>query len=274
MEDSISQMLNNISPYRRRSVGNVGVDSRFGTSSQSGSHRASPTSSGQGESSPSSSGQFPISTSLSPLQSSFGSGSGAGAGAYEVDSTLVLVHILLRSAAAQLHNIFAQEDPNSYQKSFAAARAAATIIGEVAEVIRNVDGCNLMLGPCLTLISDVLIREATRGTMSSMNSIGNIGNMGGMMNPPNSMNGMGSMGGPGGMENIERDLEAVLFMLNAIGHKYPLVRRQASLVEAAKEAVIARHRQSQQLAVNVNVGNMGGMGVNVGMPMSIPRMSY
>jgi len=138
-----------------------------------------------------------------------------GAGRYEVDDTLVLVHILLRCSAIQLHNIFAMEDNNSYQKAFQAARAGAGIIAEVAEVIQDPGECDIMLGPCLTLIADVLIREAIRG-------------------------------GGSVMEGIEPELEAVLFFLKAIGAKSPLISRQSALVNAAKEAVDTRQTQDQQ----------------------------
>jgi hypothetical protein len=135
---------------------------------------------------------------------------GHGGHHIEIDETLVLVHILLCSASVQLHNIFAKEDENSYQKVFSAARTGAAIIAEVAETMHATGECyDVMLGPCLTLLADVLVREAVRG-------------------------------GPGVMEGLEPELEAIIFVLKAVGSHSPFVSRQAALVGAAKDVLSAR----------------------------------
>jgi hypothetical protein len=232
MEDSIAQMTAVVPPYKRRMRSST--DPMIATSSTNmsrpGSHRPSPTGSATGGSPPSTNQniyipQHPHGVSQSPM-----AGQGpfpTGGGRYEVDDTLVLVHILLRCSAVQLHNIFAMEDNNSYQKAFQAARAGAGIIAEVAEVMQDPGECDIMLGPCLTLIADVLIREAIHG-------------------------------GGSVMEGIEPELEAVVFFLKAIGAKSPLVSRQAALVNAAKEAVDTRQTQDQQqhhqLPLAMNIG--------------------
>lgn len=221
MEDSIVQMTAVVPPYKRRIRSSMDAIIVAGSTNMShpGSHRPSPAGSATGGSPPSTNQNIYIS-SRHPhtLSQSAMAGQGSfptGAGQYEVDDTLVLVHILLRCSAVQLHNIFAMEDNDSYQKAFQAARAGAGIIAEVAEVIQDPGECDIMLGPCLTLIADVLIREAIHG-------------------------------GGSVMEGIEPELEAVMFFLKAIGAKSPLVSRQAALVNAAKEAVDTRQTQDQQ----------------------------
>lgn len=149
-----------------------------------------------------------------PGQTSFSTSASSSSRGVEIDDTLVLIHILLKTAAVQLHNIFAKEDTNSYQKAFQAARAGAGIIAEVAEVMHDPGDCDIMLGPCLTLIADVLIREAIHG-------------------------------GANIMESIEPELEAVLFVLKAMGANSPLISREAALVSAARDAISAQQNQDQ-----------------------------
>lgn len=208
-----------------------------GSISQAGSHRPSPSGSVQGESPTTTNPAFhsipqyafvqPRSTTHSPL--AHATTFPTSMGRIEIDSTLVLVHILLRASAVQLHNIFAMENSNDYQKAFTAARAGAAIVAEVAEVMQDTSENDIMLGPCLTLIADVLIREALRGEIYHSNHNGNGANNGGVVNSGGSL-----------IESIEPELEAVLFMLRAIGAKSPLVQRQAALVSAAKDAAFAQ----------------------------------
>jgi len=113
MEESITQLTNSIPAYRRPQ-----------TTSTS---RPSPTNSNSPPSSAGANGSFNTST---------------------LDATLFLVHIVVRAAAIQLHNIFANERSDSYQLALGAARQAAAIVAEVTEctpeaVIADLD---IMLG--------------------------------------------------------------------------------------------------------------------------------
>jgi len=113
MEESITHLTGSIPHYRRPQ-----------TTSTS---RPSPTNSNSPPSSARASGSF----NTSPI-----------------DATLFLVHIVVRAAAIQLHNIFANERSDSYQMALGAARQAATIVAEVTDctpeaVIADVD---IMLG--------------------------------------------------------------------------------------------------------------------------------
>lgn len=137
----------------------------------------------------------------------------------EIDTEYMLVHVVLRCASVQLYNIFAQTDVNSYAKALASAREAATIVAQVAEVVHDSFEYDLMLGPCLTLIADVLLREANHATAATPLGLG---------------------GGSGTMENVEPELEAVLFVLKAIATNSPLVQRQAALVVAARNVLVER----------------------------------
>ncbi|KAG8801136.1 hypothetical protein FRC16_001195, partial [Serendipita sp. 398] len=245
MEDSIIQLSATTPPYMQRVVFRSRRDSSLaaatasggGSRSQagSGSHRPSPAGSVHGDSpvtpqgSSSSSFSFsqlgvlhqiptpPYATATTgftfphPHVAGKASSSVAGPTDIMIDNTLVLVHILLHCASIQLYNIFAKDNPTCYQKALASAHTGARIIAEVSEVIQDPNEYNLMLGPCLTLIADVLIREGNRGLS---------GGGGGMM-----------------IESIEPELEAVLFALRMIGAGSPLVRRQAALVVAARDAL-------------------------------------
>jgi hypothetical protein len=218
MEDSIAQLTNSIPPYKRRASGTFEsvMGQNNGNISQANSHGPSPT----GSESPTNSNQvhysapqhtlnFPLPPSSMPSTSA--PAFGHNGHRIEIDETLVLVHILLCSASVQLHNIFAKEDDNSYQKVFSAARTGAAIIAEVAETMHATGGYyNVMLGPCLTLLADVLVREAVRG-------------------------------GPGVVGSLEPELEAVIFVLKAVGSHSPFVSRQAALVGAAKDSLSALH---------------------------------
>jgi hypothetical protein len=270
MEDSIAQMTSTLDSYKRRSTIDImGTGSGgSGSISQGGSHRPSPSGSVQGESPTTTNPAFhtipqhafvqPRSTTHSPLAHT------TAFPRIEIDSTLVLVHILLRAAAVQLHNIFAMEDSTSYQKAFSAARAGAAIVAEVAEVMQDTSECDIMLGPCLTLIADVLIREALRGEIYHSNN-GNGANNGGVVNPGGSL-----------IESIEPELDAVLFMLQAIGTKSPLIQRQAALVSAAKDAAFAQvhgHGHGQvhgQVHAHQQQATMGHIPV-VSMGMTVPH---
>ncbi len=115
MEESITHLTNSIPPYRR--------------SQATSTSRPSPTNS---NSPPSSAGH----------NGSFNTGA--------IDPTLFLVHIVVRAAAIQLHNIFANERSDSYQMALGAARQAAAIVAEITEctpeaVIADLD---IMLGVC------------------------------------------------------------------------------------------------------------------------------
>ncbi|KIM28803.1 hypothetical protein M408DRAFT_329249 [Serendipita vermifera MAFF 305830] len=223
MEDSIQQLTASIPSYKRRATGAfesmMGANS--GNRSQADSHNPSPTGSVHSESPTTSNhmnyglaqhnlGFVPVPSSIPPTTPVFGT----GAPQIEIDETLVLVHILLCTASVQLHNIFAKEDEASYQKAVSAARTGAAIIAEVAETM-NVSGeCyDVMLGPCLTLLADILIRDAVRG-------------------------------GPAAMNNLEPELEAVIFVLKAVASHSPFVSRQAALVGAAKDALAVHHDQA------------------------------
>lgn len=220
MEDSISQLLGSVPSYKRRSNGSFDsiMGGSSGNKSQVASLNPSPTGSVHSESPTTSNhinysitqhniGFAPLSSPMPPASSGFGSNGPQ----IEIDDVLVLVHILLYSASVQLHNIFAKEDEASYQKAFSAARTGAAVIAEVAETMHTSgEHYDIMLGPCLTLIADVLIREAVRG-------------------------------GPTSMNNLEPELEAVIFVLKAVASYSPFVSRQAALVGAAKDALLARH---------------------------------
>jgi hypothetical protein len=218
MEDSIAQLTNSLPPYKRRPSGifeNM-MGQNNGNISQANSHGPSPT----GSESSTNSNQIHYSASQhtlnfpllpSSMPSTSGSAFGQSGHHMEIDETLVLVHILLCSASVQLYNIFAKEDDNSYQKVFSAARTGASIIAEVAETMQATGGYyDVMLGPCLTLLADVLVREAVRG-------------------------------GPEVVESLEPELEAVIFVLKAVGSHSPFVSRQATLVGAAKDSLSALH---------------------------------
>lgn len=113
MEESITHLTNSIPAYRRPQTGSTS--------------RPSPTNSNSPPSSAGATGTFNTSG---------------------IDATLFLVHIVVRAAAIQLHNIFANERSDSYQLALGAARQAAAIVAEVTEctpeaVIADLD---IMLG--------------------------------------------------------------------------------------------------------------------------------
>lgn len=113
MEESITHLTTSIPPYRRPQAASTS--------------RPSPTNSNSPPSSAGASGSFNTNA---------------------IDTTLFLVHIVIRAAAIQLHNIFANERSDSYQMALGAARQAAAIVGEVTEctpetVIAEMD---IMLG--------------------------------------------------------------------------------------------------------------------------------
>lgn len=125
MEESITHLTGSIPPYRRPH--------------NSSTSRPSPTNS---SSPPSSAG----------ASSSFTTGA--------LDVTLFLSHIVVRAAAIQLHNIFANERSDSYQMALGAARQAAAIVAEVTEctpegVIADLD---IMLG--VRLVSTLSFQQA------------------------------------------------------------------------------------------------------------------
>lgn len=98
MEESITHLTNTIPPYRRPQ--------------HPSTSRPSPTNSNSPPSSAGASGSF-----------------STGA----IDVTLFVSHIVVRAAAIQLHNIFANERSDSYQMALGAARQAAAIVAEVTE---------------------------------------------------------------------------------------------------------------------------------------------
>lgn len=219
MEDSISQLTGSVPSYKRRL--NPSFDNLMAGNGPADSHNPSPTGSVHSDS-PTAANQMnyniaQLNLGFAPLPSpmpSRSSGFGPGGPQYEIDDTLVLVHVILCSASVQLHNIFAKEDEASYQKAFSAARTGAAIVAEVAETMHATGECyDVMLGPCLTLLADVLIREAVRG-------------------------------GPAAMNSLEPELEAVIFVLKAVGSQSPFVSRQAALVGAARDALAARHEHA------------------------------
>jgi hypothetical protein len=114
MEESITQLTNSIPPYRRPHTAST-------------SHRPSPTNSNSPPSSSGANGSF----NTSPI-----------------DATLFLVHIVVRAAAIQLHNIFANERSDSYQMALGAARQVAAIVAEVTECMpeAGIGDIDIMLG--------------------------------------------------------------------------------------------------------------------------------
>ena len=219
MEDSILQLTNCIPSYKRhvngtfesmlgQNNGNISQANSLGPSPAGSVHSDSPTGTNQFHY-----GLPQHSPGFSSLPLNTTSTFGHKGQQVEIDETLFLVHIILCSASVQLHNIFAKEDDQSYQKALAAARTGAAIIGEVSETMHaSGEQYDVMLGPSLTLLADVLIREAIRG-------------------------------GPVAMENVEPELEAILFVLKAVGSHSPFVSRQAALVEAARDALTAHHER-------------------------------
>ena len=126
MEESITHLTTSIPPYRR--------------SQPTSTSRPSPTNS---NSPPSSAG----------ANGSFNTGA--------IDPTLFLVHIVVRAAAIQLHNIFANERSDSYQMALGAARQAAAIVAEITEctpeaVIADLD---IMLGVRCPLDDPFVLRS-------------------------------------------------------------------------------------------------------------------
>ena len=113
MEESITHLTTSIPPYRRPQSGSTS--------------RPSPTNSNSPPSSAGATGSFNTSA---------------------IDPTVFLAHIVVRAAAIQLHNIFANERSDSYQMALGAARQAAAIVAEITEctpetVIADLD---IMLG--------------------------------------------------------------------------------------------------------------------------------
>ena len=260
MENSILQLSSSIPPIHRRStrhhaetlISLGGVPPRPPSApalSQPSSHRSSPTTGSISSESPGPSSFSSFSTSHSPALNALVFHTSLQQQQQqqrqpdtpvEVDTEYMLVHVVLRCASVQLYNIFAETDVNSYTKAVGAAREAATIVAQVAEVVHDSSEYDLMLGPCLMLIADVLIREANRASAATPLVLG---------------------AGAGAMESVEPELEAVLFVLKAIATNSPLVQRQAALVAAARNILVERinsvHRTSPQ--GDVSMALMGTM---------------
>lgn len=74
-----------------------------------------------------------------------------------VNVPLALVHTLVHVATIQLHNIVANDNTDSYNRSLQAAHGAVTIIHELADA--DPDDMEMILGHCWKCVADVLLRH-------------------------------------------------------------------------------------------------------------------
>lgn len=75
----------------------------------------------------------------------------------EEKHTLIVVHTLIQVAVLQLYQRFAQDDPVTYDKCSAAAKACATITKYISE--QDYDYLDPIIGSCWTTVAEWLIRE-------------------------------------------------------------------------------------------------------------------
>jgi len=121
----------------------------------------------------------------------------------EAKRALVVIHSLANAAMIHLYFRLSQGDSVAYDKSLRAARACVNVIKYIAD--KEFDFLDPIIGPCWTCAAEVLIREL--GNMETSWSLFD-------------------------SRDIRSELETILYAMNALGTRFPLIGFSAAKLGA------------------------------------------